>query len=929
MSGRDRLRVALAAGLVALGPVVNAQAPATTVAAARGEAVAVSVGRQENLTRINFRWRGGAQLVARQDGAVLELRFSRAGEPDLAPLRSFPPPFVKSVARVSEDGAPLVLRLELEPRTTFRTFQEGDSVVVDLSRPQPLRQQATADGRPSDPAPRSGIVPVTIEEVDGGAVIEMRWGSQARAAAFRRGEAIYLVFDSAAAFDTSKALRASRWFSDLSVVRGEGVVGLRLASPADVQVSAESEGALWRFRIGPQVEPGATAPLRQSPVSASASRLAVDFGRPGVVRWLEDPEVGDRFAAALLEGPVVGFEQKRVTLEAALLPAAHGAVIEARADGVGAGFEGGELVVSRGLGLVTGQPPAEALDSQGAVGLEGALAAAALREEIERLQRRAAVELGQLGGEPSAHLELARLLIANELAYEALGVLGAALAIDPGQETSPQFRLLRGAANAMVYRFGEAREDLDYSGLAADAGASLWRGYVAAQTEQWAQARRDLERGRAALFSQPAAVRVRMGLALARSALELGDLAASEQALGAVQGESLDAAVRDEARLLEGRLALAHGDYEAALEVFDALASESRAEAVVVQAKLQSIRVRRQIGQTPPDAVETLESLRFRWRGDALELETVATLGYVYADLGRWREALAVMQAASARYPRAIHSRVLRQDLAALFERLFLEGEADALAPIQALALFYEFRDLTPVGVRGDLMIRRLAQRLVSLDLLEQAANLLQHQVDNRLRGILKSQVALELASVYLLDGKPERALRALDSSRQPNLPPELAASRRIAEASALIGLERYDHAKELVERMQTPEAARIRAEAAWRQRDWPMAASALREVLPPPPRGAASLEEDQRAIILRLAVVSVFAEDETATAALRRDFAGAMAASPDSEAFDVLTLKPSVTDVRVRNVAREVARIDLLERFLNRVTSPSASTPA
>ena len=65
---------------------------------------------------------------------------------------------------------------------------------------------------------------------------------------------------------------------------------------------------------------------------------------------------------------------------------------------------------------------------------------------------------------------------------------------------------------------------------------------------------------------------------------------------------------------------------------------------------------------------------------------------------------------------------------------------------IDALSLFYDFRDLTPVGRRGDEMIRKLADRLVSVDLLDQAAELLQHQVDNRLQGAARAQVAVRLA---------------------------------------------------------------------------------------------------------------------------------------------------------------------------------------
>ena len=49
--------------------------------------------------------------------------------------------------------------------------------------------------------------------------------------------------------------------------------------------------------------------------------------------------------------------------------------------------------------------------------------------------------------------------------------------------------------------------------------------------------------------------------------------------------------------------------------------------------------------------------------------------------------------------------------------------------------MFYEFRELTPIGRRGDEMIRRLADRLVAVDLLDQASELLQYQIDQRLEG--------------------------------------------------------------------------------------------------------------------------------------------------------------------------------------------------
>lgn len=914
-------RVALAVGAALSGQTVQAQAPAGSDAP-----VTVGVGQLDSLTRLSFSWpQGSAGVSAKQAGDVLELRFSRAGAPRLAELHSTPPPRLRDIERISRPGAALVLRLELAPQTSHRAFVEGGRVIVDLispgAAPSPAGVVRATVEQAKDPSPASGVLPVEIVEETDGARVRLRWPRPAKAAAFRRGEAVYILFDSRAVLEIGDVARANRFFSGVSEVRGEGVVGLRFAVGPSIQVSAGAKGSEWSFFLSESVEGERSAaeiePIDTERLRTGFGELAVNFGRPGVVRWLEDPEIGDRFAAALLDGPALGLDGRKITLEAALLPAAHGAVVEARADGVAARFEGGRLTVSRGGGLLASAPAQPALPVSEPPLLRP-IATADARKTIDALSRDAAVELGQLGGVPNAHLELAKTLLSLELAPEAQGVLRSALNIQAALVTEPDFRLLRGAASAMMGRLAEARTDLNFSGLMDDPSASLWRGYVAARAGAWSEARRNLEQGRDALFAQPQAWRVRMRLALAESALALGDYVAAESAIAEAAGEIAGADAQEEAELLRGRLAAARGETDAAIKIFEGVSARKRNEMAAVAAEVHLVKLRRSAETLQADAVERLEQLRFRWRGDELESEIISALGQAYADQRKWREALSVMHASAARYPRSRTGRQMRTDTINLFERLFLAGEADALPPIQALALFYEFKDLTPVGARGDALIRRLVQRMVKLDLLEQAAALLQHQVDNRLRGLEKADVAVELASIYLSDAKAAQALAVIDRTRIPNLPKELLQRRRLLEAAVLIRLGRYDHAAELIGEDDSPDAQRARAEIAWRQQDWPAVQVALKGVLPP--AGQAELDADARGLVLRAAVAGVFAEDDSALAGLRRSFLAAMSISPEAAAFEILTLSPSVADLRLRDVARQLARVDLLEQFLARL---------
>src|SRR3546814_13655683 len=86
------------------------------------------------------------------------------------------------------------------------------------------------------------------------------------------------------------------------------------------------------------------------------------------------------------------------------------------------------------------------------------------------------------------------------------------------------------------------------------------------------------------------------------------------------------------------------------------------------------------------------------------------------------------------------------------FAKLFLDGGAQSLPPLTALALYYDYRELTPPGPEGDEIISKLADRLVSVDLLNRAAELIEHQITYRLRGDARAKAGARLAVVYLLD---------------------------------------------------------------------------------------------------------------------------------------------------------------------------------
>jgi hypothetical protein len=297
--------------------------------------------------------------------------------------------------------------------------------------------------------------------------------------------------------------------------------------------------------------------------------------------------------------------------------------------------------------------------------------------------------------------------------------------------------------------------------------------------------------------------------------------------------------------------------------------------------------------------------------------------------VGRFRDALMLAQSTAMRDAAAPGARELRIKLADYFRRLFLNGEADRLDPIQAVALFYEFDDnLMPIGPDGDQMVRKLAQRLVAFDLLEPASALLQYQIDNRIRGVSKSAVAVDLATIYLWDKRPDKALAAINTTRQPQLPKDLALERRLLEAAAYRDLGRYDHVIELVSPLEGVEAKSLLADAYWRDRKWPEAAAALASMLPTP--GAAQKKDAD--LVFKAAIAARMAKDPALIARVR-GYAGVMNDNPNKASFDLITSQADVSGAALSEAVRRLAdapRVDafaaaMKQRFEGTKTTPAA----
>ena len=214
-------------------------------------------------------------------------------------------------------------------------------------------------------------------------------------------------------------------------------------------------------------------------------------------------------------------------------------------------------------------------------------------------------------------------------------------------------------------------------------------------------------------------------------------------------------------------------------------------------------------------------------------------------------------------------------------------------------------------------MIRRLADRLVSVDLLDQAAELLQHQVDHRLQGGARAQVATRLAVVYLMNRKPDRGLATLQATRVADLSNDLRDQRLLLEARAMSNLGRHDLAMELITNINSHEAIRLRSDILWAAKRWREAGEQIELLYGERWREFAPLNDTERADILRASIGYALGEETIGLARLREKYGAKFSDGSDRRAFEIVSAPIGTSGADFQTVAKKVASVDTLDAFL------------
>ena len=833
-----------------------------------------------------------------------------------------PPPAPQPAAAASSEPRP-----ESKPGSKPETKAESKPEPAPEPRREPAGQPMTLAGNDPKTAAAPQITgdstAVTVRRNSEGLKLTIPFASPTPAAVFQRADALWMIFDSDLPLDISQIARDGapivRDALRLPLPRGQAI-RVRLNRPQLVGVYGD--GTAWVVHAA-DVSQSPPQPLSATRNIADPARasVTVPFTGPGRLHRLVDPDAGDAVLAVTALLPARGFVKRQNFVEFVLLETVHGVAVQLNSDDVQAELAADKIVIGRPGGLTLSG--ADMAPERAATAAKTLLDVGTWRDDRTGsfVQRRDALwtAVAQATDDKAiaARLDLARFYLANGFYPEARASIDALMQSQSPASEDSNLLIVRALAGILAGAPDQGLKDLANPAVGAGYDSRLWRAIAHARLGKWAEARELFKGVDFAIGALPLELQRIAIIDALRSALEVRDYAGVSSRLNELEIVGVAPEQEGYLALLRGRMVHALGREKDALTDYRAaMASADRASAS--EAKLYEVELALKRGETSTEKAQAdLETLSVTWRGDMIEVKTLQQLARIYDKEDRFRDALMASRIASRLQPNSDVARQMQDEAAALFAQLFNGTRADDMPPVQALALFYEFRELVPIGRRGDEMIRRLSDRLAAIDLLDQAGELLQYQVEHRLDGSARAHVASRLAMIYLTNRKPDRALAALRATRIADLAGELRQQRLLLEARAQSDVGRHDLALDIIANLTGREAIRLRSDIHWAARRWRESSEQIELLYGERWKEFPPLNEQEKADIIRAAIGYSLSDDGIGLSRLKEKYAAKLSGDSDKAAFDAATRLAATNSAEFANIARMAASVDTLDGFL------------
>ncbi len=540
-----------------------------------------------------------------------------------------------------------------------------------------------------------------------------------------------------------------------------------------------------------------------------------------------------------------------------------------------------------------------------------------------------AVRTAPLEQKDAARMKLADFYFGSQFYPEALGVLEWMKQENPSLQENPNFQLKLAALHLLTGRYEQAEalmqpllEKLNTRTGLPELQILRWANnqLLRPRTKQIAEELPQdlLSHYDAYLQDYPTMLRQKLGLLAIDYWLDKNADRAAEELVQMVEEEKPDSTyILNRLLLAKAKLAERDGRSDEAREMAETVTQDIDDREARALAGYHLAMMSYEKGVTPlEDTLKTLNQLTYAWRGGDLELELLGRIGQLYMESGNYLDSLRTWKVLVTNFPDTQESLYTAGKMKQIFVNLFDEGLAYKIPPLQALALFFEFRELTPVGEQGDRIVRKLVDYFIGADLLENAAAILTHQVRFRATGDEQLRLAMKLAGVHLQNRRPDLALEVMEFISGETMTPDIITERKLVKARALAEQEKFLESVQVLEGDESKAANAIRLDVLFKMQNWFGVMRLVEARLPEIKEAPQHMKERDANELTMLAIAYSHQNERQKLAALRKDFLTTIPMRDKRLLFSYLTSDPGEVDYRKLNYT---VQIEDISEFLTR----------
>jgi tetratricopeptide (TPR) repeat protein len=495
---------------------------------------------------------------------------------------------------------------------------------------------------------------------------------------------------------------------------------------------------------------------------------------------------------------------------------------------------------------------------------------------------------------------------------------------DVDEQTNASRQALRGAAAFLSNHRLEASSLLLASMLDDDPEIGVWRAALTSSNREWETAADKWRDADEILNRYPPSLKLKLGLMAIEAAIEVDDEDMIRRGFRRLKTLARNPHDADLVLRLRALRAERQGDVEGARVLLEELA-QSRNHQLRNTAKF---RLESLDSATGPKKLEDLDKLGKNlplWRGHPDEAAMMDALAARYREASQPRKALSLWQRLIELHPETANDAAIIEARQATYVQALTQSDAVDVDPFEAYSIYLDFNNVLPDLSDNGAIFRDLAQHLSELDLLGEAAQVLQPLIKSPVGPVERAEIGAKMAKLLLEQDRAEAALSILGrtASSGTTFPVVLNEERELTRARILTKLGRTEDALKRIQDIQTLAARRLRAELTWAEQNWPRLTAAIEAVLADPNLPHPLSVEDQK-LVLWLAIAEGRQGRTESLQKLRRQHTDNMRTGPWAEAFAVATqIGEGGSDVRSA-MSDTGAQLTELRRFRkNAKTNP------